>query len=436
MNLMCSKYTVQKLHETKEDNFIQSCTYYVCIFIICVLLFIIVLPYIHEPNIKIISVGDENIHMQEAELSKVISCYYNTPSEEADHQLLPDGINPLLCTHINVAFAKIINKQIYLTDFQIKTINEVLQLKKTNSKLKVLVSVGGSGNNDGFSDMVVNHAARKTFIRSVKYLLRNHSLDGIDLDWEFPAVHLQEAEQGKRERQHFSQLLREIRMEFIRERRNYLLTVALAAQQIIVDVSYDIDQINMYVDFANVMTYDFHYYTKFTPFTGLNSPLFARNSEHLYLATLNVNYTVQMFLTKGLNESKIVIGIPSYGHSFTLVNKDNAGIGSPALGYGNVGSIGFVNYPDICCFIKNNSDVIIVEEKNTKVPYLHKGTEWISYETPESVATKAEYIRQLKLRGAMIYSLNADDYRGRCGESLYNATNFPLVSSIKNILDT
>lgn len=369
----------------------------------------------------------------------VVSCYYNTPSPAAAaRQLLPRDIHPHLCTHINVAFARIVNKSIYLEDHQYATLRDIVRLRKTNPKLKILLSVGGSGNDKGFSDMVVDHASRKIFIRSVKYLLRNYSLDGIDLDWEFPAVRNSnrafKLATAKRERQHFSQLLQEIRAEYVREKRKYLLTVAVAAPEIIVDAAYDVDQLDLYTDFVNVMTYDFNFYSHRTPFTGLNSPLYARSEEQLYLATLNINYTVHLYISKGLSPDKLVVGVPTYGHSYTLVNTNNHGVGSPAGGYGSLGSSGFVNYPDLCQFMKKDG-VVIDKVAGAEVPYLYSGHEWVSFDYPQSVSSKAAFIKQLGLRGAMVYSLNADDYEGVCdGDFRRNNTKFPLSQTVKNAL--
>ncbi|XP_049868150.1 chitinase-3-like protein 2 [Pectinophora gossypiella] len=367
--------------------------------------------------------------------SAVLVCYYTTPDPRATRALLPADIHPHLCTHINVAFAQVLNKQVKLNNDQLRTLEEVVKLKSSNPDLKILLSIGGAGENDGFSDMIVNHASRKTFIRSIKAILRNYTLDGIDLDWEFPAVHGEVQIINKRQRQHFSQLLHEIRAEYIREKRPYLLTVAVAAPKTIVDFAYDVDQLNQYVDFVNIMTYDFHYFTKFTPFTGLNSPLYARVSEQLYMATLNINYTVNMYVNKGLNRDKIVVGIPTYGHTFTLVNPDNGAIGSPASGYGALGSLGFVDYPDVCTFIQNfKSEVVLKQDKDAKVPYLYKDNEWVSYDTPESVLEKAKFIKESQLHGAMIYSLNADDYRGVCKGEAGNNAKFPLAQAAKKNL--
>lgn len=68
-------------------------------------------------------------------------------------------------------------------------------------------------------------------------ILKDYSLDGIDIDWEFPAwpqpvkSHLQKTL--------FMELLKEMRQAF---GKKYLLTVAVAAPIIIVQVSYDVPQ--------------------------------------------------------------------------------------------------------------------------------------------------------------------------------------------------
>lgn len=371
---------------------------------------------------------------EQVEHNKVVSCYYNMPEKSERNQLMPENIHPNLCTHINVAFARIVNKEIALDNYQYESLRYVVSLKKNNPNLKILLSIGGSGNDSGFSDMVVNHASRKVFIKSIKSILRNYTLDGVDLDWEFPG--LQQKLGGSRERQHFSQLLREIRMEFIREKRPYILTIAAAAPETIVSISYDIDQVNQYVDFVNIMTYDYHFYSKYTPFTGFNSPLYSRSTEQMYMATLNINYTIHMYIDKGLDRNKIVVGIPTYGHTYTLVNPNNTRVGSPASGFGSLGGSGFVNYPDVCTFLKSFNDVSLKEDKDAKVPYMYRHKEWVSYDSPQSVIEKAQFIKYHNLRGAMIYSLNADDYAGICNTKLESANKFPLSESVKNTLIT
>lgn len=65
------------------------------------------------------------------------------------------------------------------------------------------------------------------------------------------------------------------------------------------------------------MAYDYHMYQSYLPLTGANAPLYERRTELGYFATLNVNWSATYWLYKGMPANKIIIGIPTYGHSFT-----------------------------------------------------------------------------------------------------------------------
>lgn len=72
--------------------------------------------------------------------------------------------------------------------------------------------------------------------------MKKYHLDGVDLDWEFPNEHIDD---DKKQKMHFTQLLREIRMEINRqERHKFLLSVAVAAPIFMIDNSYDVSYMN------------------------------------------------------------------------------------------------------------------------------------------------------------------------------------------------
>lgn len=192
----------------------------------------------------------------ETESIKLV-CYYLASAPTTLH---PDDLNPHLCTHINVGMVWIEDNEMLIDPTVGHALQVVNALKTVNPRLKVLVWVGGA-DATGFEQMVANHANRMQFIRSLKRTLEQYHLDGVDLDWEFPTS-------SNRQRQHLSQLLHEIRREYQRERRTYLLSLATAAPEGIVYFAYDVKEINQYVDYINVMAYDFHVYSKWTPFTG------------------------------------------------------------------------------------------------------------------------------------------------------------------------
>ncbi|XP_058831605.1 chitinase-3-like protein 2 [Topomyia yanbarensis] len=378
------------------------------------------------------------------EVRKIV-CYYTTPTMtgrggrgRVRSNLYPEHIDPYLCTHLNVGMTYILNGTVYIDDDLRRVFEQTKLLKKANRQLKVLLWVGGGGVG-GFAEMVTNHASRKLFIQSLKATLEMYQLDGVDLDWEFPGS-------GNKNRMHFSQLLHEIRREYQREHRTYILSVAVAAPEMIAYMSYDVREINSYADYVNIMTYDYHFFAPETPWTGFNAPLYRRQDEHSIFGTLNINASVHYWLSAGLEKSKIVIGLPTYGHTFQLVSAFNTRIGAPASNYGRVGMVGFASYSEICWFRRHNIYVHQVYDVDSCSPYLYAGTEWISYEDERSLECKANYIKEHGFGGAMIFSLNTDDFGEYCADSLLydeeeaggrrrqEQSNFPLLRKIHSVL--
>uniref|UniRef100_A0A182IUW3 GH18 domain-containing protein n=1 Tax=Anopheles atroparvus TaxID=41427 RepID=A0A182IUW3_ANOAO len=380
-----------------------------------------------------------------------IVCYYTTPALHPDqrsgllgrvrgaalrHTLLPERIDPHLCTHLNIGIIAIVNRTLFIDDDVRESLIRTRLLRRANPDLRILLWVGG-GSVGGFSDMVVDHASRKLFIQSLKATLEQYRLDGVDLDWEFP-------DSCCKRRMHFSQLLHEIRREYQREHRTYILSVAVAPQETIAYMGYDVGEINNYADYVNLMTYDFHFYSSALPQTGLNAPLYRRAGERSLLGTLNINASVQYWLSAGLDKSKLILGLPTYGHSFTLVNPFNARIGAPASNYGRVGTLGFASYSEVCWFRRHNIYVHQVYDVDSCSPYLYASSEWISYDDERSLECKANYIKAQGLGGAMLFSLNTDDFGSYCADNaLYREgpssqappeASFPLLRKVRSVL--
>ncbi|XP_049530141.1 chitinase-like protein 3 [Anopheles darlingi] len=380
------------------------------------------------------------IYSQEAASGQPVQpklvCYYTTPDLSAPgglrHILLPERIDPFLCTHLNIGIIGIDNCTLLIDENVHASLNRTKALKRTNPALKILLWIGG-GSIGGFSAMVENHANRKRFIQSVKATLEKYRLDGIDLDWEFP-------DSGGKRRMHFSQLLHEIRREYQREHRTYILSVAVAPQATLAYMAYDVGEINSYADYVNLMSYDFHFYSPDLPQTGLNAPLYRRPGEVALLAALNINESVHYWLSAGLDRSKLIVGLPTYGHSYTLVNPFNTRIGAPAAGNGRVGMFGFASFSEVCWFRRHNIYVLEAYDEATCSPYLHAGTEWISYDDERSIGCKADYILANGLGGAMMFSLNTDDFGAYCaGNALYEPPagappTFPLLRKVRSVL--
>ncbi|OXU26053.1 hypothetical protein TSAR_003864 [Trichomalopsis sarcophagae] len=354
-----------------------------------------------------------------------VVCYYTKRRDNSSSQLTPNNVDPHLCTHIIVGFASVVNCTLDLGE-DLSIYREMVELKKFEPNLKIMVSVGGADNESGYPEMVLNHANRKTFIRSVLNATKTLNLDGLDLDWEFPAW----AHKADRQKIHFVQLAYELRKEFDRSGQKLTLSAAVAAPQAIIDQSYIVPEFSEHVDFINLMSYDYHFYIWYYPVTDLNSPLYPRSLETGYLTSLNVNFSANYWVLKGMPREKIVIGIPLYGHSYKLYNPSNHKLQAPARGYGDTGHMGFVTYPEVCKFLKNGAVRVFVNDSH--VPYTYKNNEWISYDDVTSVTYKATWIKSNGFKGAMVFSLNTDDWNSTCTPN----HRFPLTSVVKKIFNS
>ncbi|XP_058930058.1 chitinase-3-like protein 2 [Kogia breviceps] len=141
-------------------------------------------------------------------------------------------------------------------------------------------------------------------------------------------------------------------------------------------------------------------------------------------------YAVGYWINKGMPVEKVVMGIPMYGRSSPLTSAENT-LGDPASGPGAAGPItkfsGFLAYYEICQFLKGAK---ITKLQDHQVPYAVKGNQWVSYDDAERVETKVQFLKNLNLRGAMIWSIDMDDFTSKsCSQGSY-----PLVQAVKRSL--
>ena len=256
-----------------------------------------------------------------------------------------------MCTHINYAFAKLTDNQIAVydqwLDIDLKMMERLNSLRKSYPNLRTLISIGGwnEGSNK-YSDMVSSPANRKVFVESVLQFLKKHQFNGLDLDWEYPTMKASEGTDrtpGRaQDREDFVSLLRELRDAF--DSKDYILSVAVGAGKPIIDRAYDVPSVSEYVDYINVMTYDFH--GAWEHVTGHNAPLYPQSEQ------LTVSFAINYWINLDALHTKIVMGIPFYGRTFTLSNDNQIEIGAPTIGGGNSGpytnQVGILNYNEVC----------------------------------------------------------------------------------------
>lgn len=68
-------------------------------------------------------------------------------------------------------------------------------------------------------------------------------------------------------------------------------------------------------------------------------------------------------------------------------------------------------------------------DEHHEAPYMHKGVKWVSYDNEESIKVKSDFAYKHNLAGVMVWSIDTDDFRGKCG-----GPTFPLLRTINHAL--
>ncbi len=308
-------------------------------------------------------------------------------------------------TRINYAFALIGDGRIVpSTPSDLANIAALTALRKQKPSLQIVISVGGWLGGGGFSDMVLTPESRAVFEDSAMDFLERYGLDGIDIDWEYPG----QAGPGNRfrpeDKQNFTALLEELRARFdarsrITHQHLYLSIAAGSDSDFLAHT--EMGRVARALDNVNLMTYDMYEPGGNNP-TGNHAPLFADPADPHHASD---DASVQAFVAAGVPAEKIVLGVPFYGHVWVDVPDVNHGLFQP----GKPPSNGFGSYDNIRTQLLGHGYTRYWDEAS-KVPYLYNADlkTFVSYEDPESLALKCDYVRAHKLAGIMFWSYYDD----------------------------
>lgn len=328
-----------------------------------------------------------------------------------------DNIDASKLTHINYAFADITDGKIssYLDNDEANF--EVLNsLKQDNPDLKILISVGGWSRSKFFSDAALTPESREIFAQSAIDFLKKYKIDGIDLDWEYPGLSGDGNVYRAVDKQNFTLMLKILREYLDRQSEldgrtsdPYLLTIATGASQSYLDHT-EMHNAQQYLDFINIMTYDFH--TGGSPIAGHHSNLYPSKSIHF--TGPSADKAVQQHIDAGIPSHKLVLGVPFYGRSWSGVRITDNGL-YQWTSTSERGSAGFDELRDE--YINKNGFTRYWDEE-AKSPYLwNPETRTIFvYDDIESLGYKTNYIKARGLGGAMFW-----EYSSNYGEELLNA---------------
>lgn len=289
---------------------------------------------------------------------------------------------------------------------------------------KLMVSLGGWTYSDKFPGIAADVNRRATFARECRTVVELYGLDGIDIDWEYPA--------DASQKQNFTLLLKQVRDTLnvlsAKIQQPLLLTIAAGASPSHINMV-EWDKVAPLVDVINLMSYDF--YGTWDSQTNHNAPLnaVAKHGQTGFSCSEAVNN----MLAAGVPADKITLGLAWYGRSHITS-------GAPGLQVPGTGKADVVRFtadegtPLYYNIVAAQSDFNSFWDSTAMVPYLvsKTGNTFVSYDNERSVGLKAQEILRSRLRGAIIWEISGDYIESTATPGTIAST--PLIDTLNKVL--
>jgi len=336
----------------------------------------------------------------------------------------PDDLPLDQLTHIIFSFSKVIDGEMAFSNSSNDTLLRTLvEQRADHPDLKVMIACGGWGA-DGFSDMASTPENLEQFIQSTVDFVQRYDLDGVDIDWEYPAIPAAGTGARPEDKENFTALMKGLREALDKLDRPQTLTFASAGWERYYE-NVETLEVMKYADYMNIMTYD--QVSGNSPFTGHHTALGYIDETDLeglpILDTIrkmrpemeangyswaprSAERIVNIVQKFGVDPQKLVIGGAFYGRAWKGVPPANNG-----LYQGNKGThTGWMGYRTIRSDYEGKNGYTRHWDSIAQAPYLYSPSDsvFISYDDPESVAKKVAFAKNMGLGGVMFWQLSND----------------------------
>lgn len=297
-----------------------------------------------------------------------IYAYYPTWSIYARNFKISDIPNDSI-THLTVAFAKL--KPSGMIDSEEI---ERLDLQKNSYRFKLGIAIGGWGQHEEFSIVLKNEGTRLVFVECCVKITQKYNFDHMELDWEFPSEDT--------------------------DVKAYIETIIMLKEALGAKVDlgiclpcykckYDSAEMINRIDYVVVMGYD------------QSGPWSQVSAYHSALNPIVSEYIKYLAEDVSVPRSKILLGIPFYGRTFAECS--GAGEQFRGPGYGSYGEKGTIDYGEII-----ESGIDLHYDADAVSNYANIGGDFVSFDGPESVAAKIDFIRSENLSGIAVWNISGD----------------------------
>ncbi|KAJ7639210.1 chitinase [Roridomyces roridus] len=187
--------------------------------------------------------------------------------------------------------------------------------------VKALVTVGGWTGSRYWSSNIATAANRTAFVNTLVSLATQYNLDGLDFDWEYPSASgIGCNTNSPSDTANFLSFIQELRQDPVGAK---LILSAATAITPFIDAdgnpSADVSEFAKVLDHIALMVYDVG--GEWSPVVSPNGPLKDACAPADFQQG-SATSAVDAWHAAGMPLNQIVLGVPSYGHSFAVATSD------------------------------------------------------------------------------------------------------------------
>jgi chitinase len=288
------------------------------------------------------------------------------------------------------------------------TLRQLVALKKQYPHLKIMVSMGGWGGCAPCSKTFSTAKGRKKYAQSVKKVLDEYHLDGIDLDWEYPTI------QGypghlftPKDKEHVTDLFRRLRHTLGKDK---IISFAAGGFNQYLRHAIDWRKVVPEVNYVNLMSYDL--VNGYSKVTGLATPLYSSPGT-----PESVDNAVRYLDSLHIDMHKVVIGAAFYARVWKNVPDINHGL----LQSGTFKQM--VNYKNFGSYFNPSRGFVSYWNKASQAPWYYSAKKHLfgTFDDLRSVQLKTNYAKKMGLGGIMFWELTCDKPEGGLLDAIYQA---------------
>ena len=310
-------------------------------------------------------------------------------------------------THIIFSFCYLKNNKLVTGSPDAKArIKKLVLLKKKYPALKILLSLGGWGGCKDCSETFSSATGRNTFAVSVNEMLKKYNADGIDLDWEYPAIEGYPGHPFKAaDKSNFTELVRALRKELGEKME---ISFAAGGFTKFLQESVEWDQVMPLLNRVNLMTYDL--INGYSPVTGHHTGLYSTNMQ-----LESTDHAVKYLDSIGVPKNKVVIGTAFYARVFEGADSLHNGVNRPAK------FKSFVPYKQLLKEYTAKEGFETYWDQQAQAPYSYNPEKklFATYDDLRSIRLKTQYAISQGLNGIMFWELTLDLPNGGLLDEIY-----------------